>query len=193
MPQSAAATNAVTPPSRRSAPLRPTESLAAATESAAAPPPAPPPSAARARVCLCTQPILLAVLFEVLCAQQALRSSADEAAATAAATTATAAGSFPSSYSFSARSSTNGNSNINFIYDSILFDVSIFSKCHFRWGSPPLRLSLGLSVGAVGNGEGGSDLIWPDLFAPNGNVSALALAAAFYPKLHCRGCLKSIL
>ena len=57
----------------RSAPLRPSRSpprAGAASPSSSA--------AARARVCLCTQPILLAVLFEVLCAQQALRSSAAE-------------------------------------------------------------------------------------------------------------------
>ena len=57
----------------RSAPLRPSRSPPRA---GAAPP--SPAAAARARVCLCTQPILLAVLFEVLCAQQALRSSAAE-------------------------------------------------------------------------------------------------------------------
>ena len=66
----------------------------------------------------------------------------------------------------------------------------IFDGVPLRSASPS---AFRLSVGAVCSGEGGSDLIWPDLFAPNDNVSALALAVAFYPKLHCRGCLKSIL
>ena len=47
----------------------------------------------------------------------------------------------------------------------------IFDGVPLRSATPPPPPPLGLSVGAVQSGEGGSDLIWPYLFAPNDDVA----------------------